>query len=228
MELIERRRTLMAAQPRLPWGYQEVEYLESTGTQYINSGIVLGGEDFKISCEFEITQLVPQEQALFSIWTPTYNYWNCFVLSRDNGIRVYTAGHHIITNVIATGNRGQVTVERIGSNWELDYENQSTQWNYAPTVENPTTLKIFTRGDTPPIANSNTHAKMYSLKVGVQKREESSFIPCYRKSDSKPGMYDLKSKTFFTNAGSREFLVAPDVHQLVDDDKTYSGLLTED
>ena len=62
------------------------------------------------------------------------------------------------------------------------------------------------------IANSNTHAKMYSLKVGVKKREEAYFIPCYRKSDSEPGMYDLVSKMFFTNAGTGEFLVGPDVN----------------
>ena len=32
-------------------------------------------------------------------------------------------------------------------------------------------------------------------------------LPCVRKSDSKPGMYDTVSKTFYTNAGSGEFIV---------------------
>lgn len=36
-------------------------------------------------------------------------------------------------------------------------------------------------------------------------------VPCYRKSDSEPGMYDLVTKQFFTNAGTGEFLVGPDV-----------------
>lgn len=38
-----------------------------------------------------------------------------------------------------------------------------------------------------------------------------NLIPCYRKSDSKPGMWDTVSHTFFTNSGTGEFLVGPDV-----------------
>lgn len=31
------------------------------------------------------------------------------------------------------------------------------------------------------------------------------FVPCYRKSDNKPGMYDLVTDSFFTNRGTGEF-----------------------
>ena len=34
--------------------------------------------------------------------------------------------------------------------------------------------------------------------------------PVYRKSDSKPGMYDIVNNVFYTNQGSGEFLVGPD------------------
>ena len=37
------------------------------------------------------------------------------------------------------------------------------------------------------------------------------FIPCYRKSDSEPGMYDFVTNTFFTNAGTGTIGVGPDV-----------------
>jgi hypothetical protein len=35
------------------------------------------------------------------------------------------------------------------------------------------------------------------------------FIPCYRKSDNKPGLYDTINNTFYTNAGSGEFILGP-------------------
>ena len=37
------------------------------------------------------------------------------------------------------------------------------------------------------------------------------FIPCYRKSDNVAGMYDLVSEQFFTNVGTGEFIVGPNV-----------------
>jgi len=36
-------------------------------------------------------------------------------------------------------------------------------------------------------------------------------VPCYRKSDNKPGMYDKVHNTFYTNVGTGDFTVGPDV-----------------
>lgn len=194
----------------LPSTYQAVEYLESTGTQYINSGISLNDKDFVISCDFEQSQYSTYyEQALFSIWTSYYNYWNCFIL--NNGITVYTEGHHQITNSIIIGDRRKLTLVRDGSNWVLSYKYQKIEWSYTPTRINPTTLKIFTRGDTPNQSLSDTHTKMYGLEIEIEGNKEADFIPCYRKADHKPGMYDLVTNTFFTNQGTGEFVLGPDV-----------------
>jgi len=38
--------------------------------------------------------------------------------------------------------------------------------------------------------------------------------PCYRKSDNKPGMYDLTNGVFYTNAGSGEFIYGPIIKAL--------------
>ncbi len=189
----------------LPYGYTQVDYIESTGTQYIDSGISINDKDFKISCDFEQTQRFSStEQALFSIWTSTYNYWNCFTVGAD--IRVYTSAHHPIEGVITTGNRGKVVVEKNSSSWKLNYENQNIQWYYTPSVVNPTTLKIFTRGDVPSQGSSNTHIKMYSLMVEISGTKKADFIPCYRNSDNEVGMYDLVTNTFYTNAGTGTFI----------------------
>ena len=47
--------------------YTEVEYIESTGTQYINTGVDLGANNFNISCKFLNTEVTVAEQAIFSI-----------------------------------------------------------------------------------------------------------------------------------------------------------------
>ena len=52
------------------------------------------------------------------------------------------------------------------------------------------------------------------IKTFIQKRngeEIVNLVPCYRKSDNEIGMYDLVTKTFFTNQGTGSFMKGPDV-----------------
>ena len=49
--------------------------------------------------------------------------------------------------------------------------------------------------------------KTYSSKMIKNGVVVQNLIPCVRKSDSKPGMYDTVSKTFYTNSGTGEFIV---------------------
>ena len=53
--------------------------------------------------------------------------------------------------------------------------------------------------------------KLYQFVAESNGIPIANFIPCYRKSDFKPGMYDLISKTFFINAGSGEFVIGPEI-----------------
>lgn len=52
---------------------------------------------------------------------------------------------------------------------------------------------------------------LYYAKANVAGADIFELIPCYRKSDGVIGMYDLISKTFFTNAGSGSFTKGADV-----------------
>ena len=54
---------------------------------------------------------------------------------------------------------------------------------------------------------------MYYLKLYVDGSLIKNFIPVSRKADSKPGLYDTVSGTFYTNAATSgdDFTVGPDV-----------------
>ena len=47
--------------------YTEGEYIESTGTQYIDTDVNLGVNNFNIKCKFLNTQTTEAEQAILSI-----------------------------------------------------------------------------------------------------------------------------------------------------------------
>jgi hypothetical protein len=51
-------------------------------------------------------------------------------------------------------------------------------------------------------------SKFYATKAGSVVR---NMYACYRKSDGKPGMYDVVNGVFYTNAGSGEFVLGPTV-----------------
>lgn len=53
--------------------------------------------------------------------------------------------------------------------------------------------------------------KLYSLKIEDSRRVLRDYVPCRRKSDNTPGLYDLITGTFFTNAGTGNFTVGSNV-----------------
>ena len=54
-------------------------------------------------------------------------------------------------------------------------------------------------------ASAGAQGNLYRMTVKENDVIVRDYIPCYRKSDSKPGLYDIVNKQFYTNAGSGEF-----------------------
>lgn len=197
---------------RLPSEYQEVQYIQCTGYQYINTGVNLSSDNFEVFCRFAITQTTGSyEQTLFSIWTSKYNYWNC--LMRNNlDISVYTAAHHTANKRVVIGQMYNITVIRNVDTWSYVFDDDVVTWTYGPTKINDTPLTLCRRADIPNYANSATHARIYDFSVKANGTIVAKYVPCYRKSDNKPGMYDLVSGTFFVNQDTGEdFTVGLDV-----------------
>ena len=55
--------------------------------------------------------------------------------------------------------------------------------------------------------------RLYDFKVYDNDTLVRNFIPCIRKSDNKPGLYDLANNEFYTNQGTgdTDFTVGPDI-----------------
>ena len=51
--------------------------------------------------------------------------------------------------------------------------------------------------------------RVYSLKVYKDDTLLADYIPCYRKSDSKPGMYDLVLNKFYHSESGTDFILGP-------------------
>lgn len=54
--------------------------------------------------------------------------------------------------------------------------------------------------------------KLFYLKLFMEDELVFDLVPCYRKSDNKPGLYDAVNDVFYTNEGTGEFTVGEDVN----------------
>lgn len=196
---------------RLPSAFQEVEYIESSGTQYIDIGYACLTANQKVIIQFETT--------------------NSFAGNGIFGSQSSSARSGILwrssTNLqFGIGNQGAGTV--IGTysqNVKYTFDYSSTQNTYSCrlndtylrenasyTGSNITNLNIFLFANNyQGSAESPVAIRMYSAKLydnGVLARD---FVPCYRKADNVIGLYDLVNGVFYTNAGSGTFTKGGDV-----------------
>ena len=208
--------------PILPTGYTQLEYIESTGTQWIDTGYYPNNlTNFEIRYNLVVVNM--SYEANFPYGTTTVPA----VYSAMYGLFRTVAGRKSF-NRMAWGNQQYGTNVTLGNTgghcgiWYTDkylqnkmYINDElvatapatslTEW-YAPN-----SLLLFARN-----ADSNANFMPAMVKISYAKAWEGknmvfNMVPARRNSDGELGMYDTVSGTFFINAGTGEFIAGPDV-----------------
>lgn len=191
----------------LPNTYQEVEYIESTGEEYIDIGIK-GTNNTKVDIEFQATgtNFLPfgarstASSECFAIWAASVRVGSNLRIGFDstNG---YTGGptttdkYHIIHSKDGT---------YVNNELVCTYETFDT----FTTLQNLLVFGYYSNATTMEFSA----IRLYHLKLWENNIMVRNFIPCYRKSDEKPGMYDTVNGVFYTNVGTGEFNVGSEVN----------------
>ena len=186
----------------LPAEYQQVDYVTSDGNAYIDTKLTLE-ENFKIETEFIYNKVSSDEQPVISTWTGSTNWFNTYIATSGQ-FRFYIRANRSTKNsMLNIGNKNEISISRDGNNWTCSLNNEYFNFT-SSAVDNPTTIKIFRRGDL-----YQNHKSYISLgKTKITKNDELllNLIPCYRNSDHKVGFFNVVNKEFFTNEGTGEFL----------------------
>lgn len=188
-----------AHRSRLPAGYREVEYIESTGVQWIDTGVALDGS---LSADIEYSVIsytgsgnialygaVQAQNGFFSgVSNGTYYINNTNIPAIGISFALRTRYHDTTAGVVYEHNGNQYTIPQQSS---LDSTCILFGRRNGASVERIGTLDVFG----------------FSLSAGYKKTR--NYIPCVRLSDSKPGMYDLcgsicplTGTPFYINAGT--------------------------
>ena len=194
---------------RIPSQYVEVEYIESTGTQFINSGYYASGKS-RIYADFQYTEATIQGRVFGTRLDEGENYLTYDAYINGNGYYAWACqdgvGNWKSTNKTATTARVQVDFN--------SYENIITYSGGITYSENiQTTRKTINKNPIHIFSSFYNGAtcnfgklKLYSLFIennGIRVRD---FVPCYRKSDGAVGLYDLVEDKFYTSGGTGELL----------------------
>lgn len=200
---------------RLPNTYQEVTYLHADGNQYINTGIPGHmGWTYKL--------IYQQDNAV------SYRCWGVFNQSSYNGglnmSLTYTFPDWMLRWETTSGQTRNVLLAPIDTNQHtLVVDNGETYFDnvykgvsaaHDSSVVSNYNVYLFTINPGGTTPTTNLVGKIFYYEVydnnGVLQQQ---FIPCIRKSDNKPGFYDLVSNTFKTNASgsSTDFTVGANV-----------------
>lgn len=191
---------------RLPDEYQEVEYIESTGTQWIDTGI-----SPNILLKGEIT-IMPKRYGypIGSTNGQNKDYWGINFHS-SNKFECYLGS-------------GTYPKE---SNWSLDTKYNIVINDNKKFYANNTLLTDFSNIQNNYNFNTNKNIylfrmnysnltvgyfRFYNAKFWNNGEVVRDFVPCYRKSDNEIGMYDVVNNVFYTNAGTGTFTKGPDVN----------------
>ena len=190
---------------RLPSEYQEVEWIGSSGTQYINTGY----NPSSSTC-IEVVVSVPRFQLnteIIGVRSGGRYYELLFSGSSSLYVQMYKTPNTTFTDW-NNKNTFKIINGDFYINDELKLTSQQTLGGNTYQINVP--LYLFG-------LNNNGSAQrlieqtMYYCKIEENNQIQREFIPCYRKSDDVIGLYDLVYGTFYTNAGSGTFTKGNDV-----------------
>lgn len=217
---------------RLPKEYQEVEYIESTGTQYIDTGIK-GKTGLVASGAIMLTA------SQTSIALGCYGPQRCYMLSFNAGVPRYGyVDWYNGSSALAINTKYDFEVSFLQGSQYLKL-NGSTIISSANATAFTNNYNVFLFAYCDATAGAGDFAKIRCYPVAFTDNGTlvAEFIPCYRKADNLAGAYNLTTGEFHPCLGTGNLIVGPDKNTAVipkpespsegDYSFTYSGNYTD-
>ena len=183
----------------LPSGYTKLEYIQSSGTQYIDTGVVANGNT-GFTVDFSTTSAVSTSgygSILGCLNSSSSRYEIGTYPDKSGGKLCY--GSAIYNPYITVGNRLQISL----LNGSIKTPN-GTETVGAQTFNVGVTITVFGRKRTDGSVDEFSKTKIYALTIYDNGNLVRDFIPCINAS-GEVGLYDLVEKQFYGNAGTGVF-----------------------
>lgn len=206
--------------PRVPEGYREVEYIENTGKEWIDTDVNGNNDSLIIDANIYYSNHVTYGSFYGNYVSEQANTYR--LILRDSAENVGYFG----SNTVA-GKSG--FVENWAKNkWHTIKQYKQNGYIYFKVDENAPTNRASEVGQT-----NNTDIALFAssvnkptqvlMRIGMFKMTDSQgvlrdYVPCYDETNKKYGLYDLKNKKFYGNQGDGAFTGGNDAYNFVDED----------
>lgn len=208
--LLLERSAQMGRHSLLPKEYQQVEYIESTGTQWIDTGVCLSRHS-----DFDMFY---KNKSSGTTGNVGFGYYNANGLTFEE--QAWSTGNILIFGTGANDgygfpvgfyNHGIHHLELKGNTLFVD-DAEYGHYERTPSTASPFSLLIGAWRETNGIIRSGNRGIVLG-KISFSTDNQLLFhgVPCYKKLDGTVGMYDTVAKCFLSNQGSGVLIKGADV-----------------
>ena len=211
----------------LPSGYTQVEYIQSSGTQYIDTEITASNNGYKYDVTFiprDATSTVIGNQFEDFFTYTQADGWIVLWVKYGGTLRIpIKTLTQNVAHTMSVGYDGNTVVATLDNIAAASYDNGTINPSHT----------VFLFANHTPNAKSNTDlydmgtVAIKSARIWNNGSLVRDFIPARRNSDDELGMYDMVSGNFFTNDGTGTFTAGPDTTTMPTNTYTYGTGLTE-
>lgn len=186
----------------LPNGYTQLEYIQSSGTQYIDTGFK-PNQNSRVTCDFEYTSSVEEQTIFMSRRTSAQDQFGLF--HNESGWTFRYGEGSSVDNTIGIMDRILLDINK-----NVATLNEVKLTNGTATFNTNVNLMLFVRNTNGKL-NNYAIAKLYACSIYSDETTIiRNFIPC-KNSSGVIGLYDTVNSQFYANAGTGTFIAGPEV-----------------
>ena len=189
--------------------YEIVNNIESTGTQYINTGIKVA-KDIKMELDLKFNTLTADTQANGGYFQEGGTSYKNYILlyTSDSVDWSYQLGVWNRLKIVenADTNRHTFSIDCVNSECSVDqnvYALSSISGDYTATND----ILLFARSMSNGSVIANAIQTLYSAKIWKNNVLVRNFVPAKRKADNVLGLLDTITYTFYENQGTGTFSI---------------------
>lgn len=187
----------------LPSGYTQKQYLEASGTQYIDTGIKAQG-GCCAEVEFEFSSSVSGWHSIISGENANINKaFKFFHNGMTGGTVQNNSNYYDFSKSFQVNQKYRACVSN-----GLVIDGEFFQKFNKSTFTSNNNIALFSNLTGAGVVEASFVGRIYSCKMWIDGVIIRDFIPCVRDSDDAAGMYDVVNDVFYANAGAGSFAYA--------------------
>lgn len=194
--------------PKLPSGYTELEYIQSSGTQYIDTGFK-PNQDTRVVTKFDMIQTDTTWRKLWGSASGTYDL--DFALWNDGTTKLQSYYGTKTNNTVPITSMS-LNVDANKNIWKYSGETITFDKNNFTCAYSMYVFNV-NKDDHPEYLPGMM--KLYLFKIYDNDVLVRDFIPCKNPSGT-VGLYDSVNNQFYQNAGSGTFIAGPEIPSIED------------